>query len=184
MKSPEPKESCDAGAKNVKRTSRKGSESWSDSCVCQVDFLQSFEKGEENVIQVLPFKCQLSSSLGTGSESGPLSVASVCEWLLVSFDLISILTWGALLDIWNRHAQRHTCFLTHSVQRPQFFSGDTRALFMRTVEMQVVMIWDQRLLLCIPFYIKTYFINSFLYLSQILPEQGAGPPRMAWIWNW
>lgn len=121
MKSPEPNESCDAGATNVKRAGRKASESWSDSCVCQVDFLQSYEKGEENVIQVLPFKCQLSSSLRTGAESGLLSVASVCEWLLVSFDLISILTWGAHLDIWNRHAQRHTCFLTHSVQRPQFF---------------------------------------------------------------
>lgn len=183
MKSPEPKESRDAGATNVKRPGRKASESWSDSCVFQVDFLQSYEKGEENVIQVLPFKCQLSSSLRTGAESGPLSVASVFEWLSVSFDLISILTWGALLDIWNRHAKGTRASWHILFKGLNFSSGDTRALFMRTVEMQVVMISDQRLLLCIGFYIKTYFINSFLYSSQILPEQGPGPPRMAWIQN-
>lgn len=70
----------------------KLSESQSESCVCQVDFLPSYEKREETAVQVFLFKCQLSSSLGTGAEGEPFSVASVREWLSVSFDLISILT--------------------------------------------------------------------------------------------
>lgn len=85
-------------SKKEKCTDMKPSESYSLRAVSvKWSSCRAMKNREETVIWLLPFKCQLSSSLRTGAEGGPFSVASVCEWLLVSFDLISILTWGHFL---------------------------------------------------------------------------------------
>ena len=132
---------CDTEAKKKKQSGP----TWNQvreslRVVCQMEFLHSDEKREETAIHVPLFKCQQSSSLGTGAEEGLFSVASVWEWLLVSFDLISILTWGySLIFGADTHQGTHTPPAS-SCSKSFSLSQKTGVLFMRSAGVHVAAI--------------------------------------------
>lgn len=68
-------EACDTeGKKKGKCYDRKQSKSYSRVVSVKWSFSGASKKREETAIQVLLFKCQLSSNLRTGAEGEPFSV--------------------------------------------------------------------------------------------------------------